>query len=195
VGISDRARGSRLDSELKLLGAINGVPFATSTGDACLRFRGSTLATTVGKCTEADPGPLPFDVDGPLDAAAVGTFVTADGVTRTIDAARDPRTGEVSLRALGRTASLAHTGAQIALADLDQDGAPEVITGQDVFPKPAGDVDDALVITTLEPDGSLREKSRTPVPTGVRAVTACPPEGGGAGSVVLATTGELWIVR
>ena len=195
VGISDRARGGRFDAELKLLGTINGVPFATSSGDACLRFRGSTLATTVGKCTEADPGPLPFDVDGPLDAAAVGTFITADGVTRTIDATRDPRTGEVSLRALGRTASLAHAGAQIALADLDQDGAPEVITGLDVFPKPAGDVDDALVITTLERDGSLREKSRTPVPTGVRAVAACPPEGGGAGSVVIATTGELWVVR
>jgi hypothetical protein len=112
-----------------------------------------------------------------------------------VDAARDPRTGEVLLHALGQTATLAHAGAQIALADLDQDGAPEVITALDVFSKPAGDVDDALVITTFEADGSLREISRTPVSTGVRAVTACPPEGGGSASVVLATTGELWIIR
>jgi hypothetical protein len=101
----------------------------------------------------------------------------------------------VSLRALGKTSSLPHAGAQIALADLDQDGSPEVITAVDVLPKPPGDVDDALVITTLAPDGSLRERSRTPVPTGVRAIAACPPEGGGSGSVVVATPGELWIVR
>jgi hypothetical protein len=195
VGISDRARGSRLDGELRLLGAINGVPFATSQGDACLRFQGSPLATTVAKCADSDTAAVPFEIDGPLDAAAGATFVTADGVARTVDATRDPRTGEVTLHALGRTSSLSHAGAQMALADLDQDGAPEVISTLDVLPKPAGDVDDALVITTLEQDGSLREKSRTPVATGVRAVAACPPEGGGSASVVLATPGELWIVR
>jgi hypothetical protein len=195
VGISDRARGSRLDSELKLLGAIHGIPFATPHGDACMRFQGSTLATTIGKCVEADTGALPFDIDGPLDTAAAATFVTADGVARTVDAVRDPRTGDVTLRALGHTASLAKVGAQIALADLDQDGAPEAITSLDVLSKPAGDVDDALVITTLEADGALRERSRTPVATGVRAVTACPPEGGGSAAVVIATPGELWIVR
>jgi hypothetical protein len=195
VGITDRARGSRLDGELRLLGAINGVPFATSQGDACLRFQGSSLATTIAKCADGDAAAVPFEIDGPLDAAAVATFVTADGVARTVDAARDPRTGEVTIHALGRTSSLSHAGAQMALADLDQDGAPEVISTLDVLPNPAGDVDDALVITTLEQDGSLREKSRTPVATGARAVTACPPEGGGSASVVLATPGELWIVR
>jgi hypothetical protein len=188
-------RGARLDSELRPIGAINGVPFATSHGDACIRFQGSTLATTIGKCADADTWPLPFDVDGPLDVAAVATFVAADGVARTVDAARDARTGEVTLRAFGRTASIARAGAQIALADLDQDGAPEAITSLDVLFTAAGDVEDALVITTLQPDGSLREKSRTPVATGVRAVTACPPEGGGSASVVIATAGELWIVR
>jgi hypothetical protein len=194
VGISDRARGSRLDSDLKLVGAINGVPFATPYGDACMRFQGSTLATTIGKCAEADLGSPPFDVDGPLDAAAMVSFVTPDGFAHTVDAARNPRTGEVSIRAFGRTWSLPGAGAQIALADLDQDGQPEIITALDVLAKSTGDVDDALVITTLEANGSLLEKSRIPVSTGVRAVTACPPEGGSA-PVVIATTGELWIVR
>jgi hypothetical protein len=194
VGISDRARGSRLDGELKLLAAINGIPFATAQGDACLRFQGSTLATTIGKCADADTAP-PFDAEGPLDAAAMTTFVSSDGTARTVEALRDPRSGEVTLRALGRTSSLANAGAQIALADLDQDGWPEVITALDVFPKPAGDVDDALVVTTLQADGALRERSRTPVSTGIRAVAACPPEGGGPAAVVIATVGELWIVR
>jgi hypothetical protein len=70
-----------------------------------------------------------------------------------------------------------------------------VITSLDVLPKPTQDTDDALVVTTFESDGSLREKVRTPVPTGVRAVAACPPEGGGSAAVVVGTEGELWIVR
>jgi hypothetical protein len=194
IGLSDRAKGARLDGELHLLGAIQGVPFATPYGDACLHFQGSTLATTVSKCAETDPVPPGFD-SGPLDAAATGVFVSSRGVLGTIDAARDPRTGDVALRWADRSATLPHAGAQIALADLDQDGAPEVITTLDVLTKPGGGADDALVITTWESNGSLREKSRTDVSTGIRALAACPPEGGGPGAVVLATAGELWIVR
>ena len=195
IGISDRARGARLDGELHLLGAIQGVPFATPDGDACLRFQGSTLATTVRPCAETDTAPTAYGRDGPLDAAATGIFVTSRGVLATVDAARDPRTGEVALRSADRSATLSRAGAQIALADLDQDGTPEVISSLDVLTKPGGGADDALVITTWETDGSLRERSRTDVPTGIRALAACPPEGNGPGAVVLATAGELWIVR
>jgi len=195
VGISDRARGMRLDGELRPVGAIHGLPFATAWGDACIRLQGSTLAAAVSKCAETDPAFTPFGESGPLDAAAMATYVTADGAVHTIDAVRDPRTGEVRIHSDGRLASVARAGAQLALADLDQDGAPEVITSLDVLPNPTQDTDDALVITTFESDGSLREKRRTPVPTGVRAVAACPPEGGGSAAVVIGTEGELWIVR
>jgi hypothetical protein len=195
AGISDRALGVRLDGDLRLLGTIQGVPFATARGDACMRFQGSTLATTVRQCAETDPPFAPFGEGGALDAAAMAVFVTAGGVTHTVDAARDARTGEVTLHSRGHTAIIPRAGAQVALADLDQDGAPEVITSLDVLPKPTQDTDDALVITTFESNGSLREKARTPVPTGVRAVAACPPEGGGSAAVVVATEGELWIVR
>jgi hypothetical protein len=195
VGISDRARGVRLDGALRLLGAIQGVPFATARGDACIQVQGSTLTTTVTPCRETDPAFSPFAEAGPLDAAAMTTFVTADGALHTVDAARDPRTAEVTLHARGKTATLARAGAQLALADLDQDGAPEVLTSLDVLPTPTQDSDDAVVINTFGSDGSLRERSRTPVATGVRALTACPPEGGGAAPVVVATEGELWIIR
>jgi len=195
IGLSDRARGARLDGDLHLLGAIQGVPFATPYGDACMRFQGSTMATTVGKCAETDAAPPSLVSDAPLDAAASGVFVSPRGVVRTVDAARDPRTGDVALRAADRMATLSRAGAQIAVGDLDQDGAPEVITTLDVLTQPSGNADDALVITTWEGDGSLREKARTNVPTGVRALAACPPEGSGPGAVVLATGGELWIVR
>src|SRR5262249_34912454 len=43
VGITDRARGSRLDADLRPLASINGVPVATPQGDACALFQGSTL--------------------------------------------------------------------------------------------------------------------------------------------------------
>jgi hypothetical protein len=195
VGISDRALGVRLDGDLRLLGPIRGVPFATARGDACMHFQGSTLATTMSKCTETDPPFAPFGEGAPLDAAAMAMFVTAGGIPHTVDASRDPRTGDVTIHSRGHTAILPHAGAQLALADLDQDGAPEVITSLDVLPKPTQDTDDALVVTTFESDGSLREKVRTPVPTGVRAVAACPPEGGGSAAVVVGTEGELWIVR
>jgi hypothetical protein len=82
----------------------------------------------------------------------------------------------------------------VAVADLDQDGAPEVISTLDVLPQSPSGQSDALVISTWQPDGSLRERTRIPVPSGIRAVAACPPEGGQA-AVVLATQGELWIVR
>jgi hypothetical protein len=195
VGITDRARASRLDGELRLLGAIQGIPFATPTGDACLRFQGSTATSFIAKCAENDVVSLPVEVEGPFDAIASAMFVTREGVPRTAFAGRDPRTGEVALRTDDRAAILGRAGAQLAIADLDQDGAPEVISTLDVLVKPQGSADDALVVTTWEHDGTLREKSRTPVPPGVRAVAACPPDGRGPAPVVVATTGELWIVR
>jgi hypothetical protein len=194
VGITDRASGVRLDADLQRIGTIRGVPFGTPDGDACVQFLGSTAAATVGTCTDADPMPAGFEGATALDAAATGVFVDAKGVARSVEATRNPESGDIALRSGDRAASLPRAGAQIAIADLDQDGTPEVMTTLDVLPKPQGGADDALVVTTWEDDGTLRERSRTPVPTGVRAVAACPPAGG-AGSIVMATPGELWIVR
>jgi hypothetical protein len=192
VGITDRARGSRLDFDLQKIGTIAGVPFATPYGDACATFQGSTLSAGVAKCADADASPEGLEVDTPLDAGASATFVAPDGSARAIFATRDPRTSELRVRADGKTTSLPGAGAQVALADLDQDGSPEVISTLDVLPQGGAD---ALVVNTWQADGSLRERARTPVPSGIRAVAACPPEGPGPAAVVVATQGELWIVR
>jgi hypothetical protein len=194
VGITDRARGSRLDVDLRPVGSITGVPFATPNGDACTTFQGSTLDAGITKCADADAQLDPSEIDTPLDAGAAASYVTADGAVRAILATRDPRTAELKVRTDGKTASLPHAGAQVAVADLDQDGAPEVISTLDVLQQSPGVETDALVISTWQPNGSLRERTRTPVPSGIHAVAACPPEGGQA-AVVLATQGELWIVR
>jgi hypothetical protein len=204
LGVTDRARGSRLDGDLRLLGSITGVPFTTAAGDACVTFQGSTLSAAIGKCAEADAAIDATDIEAPLDAAANATFVTADGAVHGIGATRDPRTSELKLRSGAETVTVAHAGAQIAVADLDQDGSPEIISTLDVPAKPANEPPgntrkvgdgDALVISTWQPGTALRERARTPVPSGIRAVAVCPPDGGGAAPVVIATSGELWIIR
>ena len=169
--------------------------WAASEGDRCATFQGSALASGIAKCADTDAPFDASDVDTPLDAGAFATYVAPDGSARSIAAARDPRTSELKLRTDGKTASLPGAGAQVALADLDQDGAPEIISTLDVLAQGTTPVADALVITTWQPDGALRERARTPVPGGIRAVAACPPEGGGASAVIVATQGELWIVR
>jgi hypothetical protein len=195
VGITDRAKGSRFDVDLQRFGTVTGVPFATPYGDACANYQGSTTSVTVAKCADADA--LSSDaltVDTPLDATAAATYVGPDGSARAIVAIRDPRTSELKVRADGKTATLPSAGAQVALADLDQDGSPEIVSTLDVLPQVQG-TPDALVVSTLQADGSLRERARVPVPAGIRAVAACPPEGSGSAAIVLATQGELWIVR
>jgi hypothetical protein len=201
LGITDRARGSRLDANLRVLGSIAGVPLARPNGDACVTFQGSTLSAVVAKCADADPPIDTSDIEAPLDAAAHATFVAADGTVRVVGATRDPRTAELKLRSGAETASLPHAGAQIALADLDQDGSPEIISTLDVATKPPSSdptkppEGDALVITTWKLGAGLQEKTRTAVPGGIRAVAACPPDGAGVAPVVVATSGELWIIR
>jgi hypothetical protein len=198
IGITDRAHGSRLDADLRPIGSIAGVPFGAGPGDACVTFQGTSLASTWNKCADTDPLPLPA-AEAPLDAAAFGPIVAPDGTARIVAAVRDPRTAELHLWSEANTATLPASGAQIAIADLDQDGTPEIVSTLDVPPRPSAGSsdanDDALVITSWLPDGTLRERSRTPVPNGVRALAVCPPDRAGPSPIVLATASELWIVR
>ena len=132
--ISDRAHGTRFDLDFRAIASIAGVPFASRNGDFCVAFQGSTLSATVIKCAEGDPTLEPADLETPLDVAAWGSFVTTDGAVHAIAATRDPRTAELRVRADEQVAAFPRAGAQVALADLDQDGAPEIISTLDVPP-------------------------------------------------------------
>jgi hypothetical protein len=83
--------------------------------------------------------------------------------------------------------TLNDTGAQVALADLDQDGAPEVITT-------AAHGEDALVIASWQ-KGGLVPRLRWAAPAGVDAVAVCPAEADDAPSVVAAVGSEIWLVH
>lgn len=79
-------------------------------------------------------------------------------------------------------------GAQLALGDLDQDGVPEAVASLD-------SADDAVRIVSLLDDGTVRERRRIAVPTGVRALAVCPPEEKGIPALAAVTGTEVWLVR
>ena len=80
-------------------------------------------------------------------------------------------------------------GAQLAVMDLDQDGAPDVATSVD------GPDDAVNVFSLTAPAGDLRGRLHLAAPGGVRAYAACPPEEGGEPVLVAVVGGELWLVR
>jgi len=196
VGITDRARGSRLDGKLRPVGSIAGVPFTVPEGDACLTFQGTTLNPIVKKCADEDPAFEPVDVAPGVDAIVRVTTIGSDGTPRVVDARRDPISRDVVVRAGTIAASLPRSGAQVAIADLDGDGDPEIVSTLDALASagPAA-VDDAVVIRSLRTGGRLEDRARVPVPSGVRAIAACPPDAPGPAPIVVATAGELWVVR
>jgi hypothetical protein len=121
----------------------------------------------------------------------MGRFVMPNGGERSFRATRDPSSGEVTVSSDLETSSLPPAGAQLALADIDGDGNPEIASSLDVL-DPATD---ALVISSLQPGKSPQERFRVAVPSGVRAITTCPADGPGPAPIVLATNDGLWVVR
>jgi hypothetical protein len=85
---------------------------------------------------------------------------------------------------------LPRAGAQLALGDLDGDGAPEIATSLDTLEAHA----DALVVYSWL-DSALRERLRLPVPSGIRALALCPARTLSMGPILAATREALWLVQ
>jgi hypothetical protein len=191
VGITDRARSLRLDSELKVVSLLDGIPVQLAAGAACARNQPGMLFDKLAACRPNDP---PLQVKDPgfgFDAWASGRVVGRDGSVRDVWAARDPSDSKLAVRdSTGRSASVPRAGGAFAIGDLDQDGDPEIVTTRDVLEEK----DDAVVVRTWQASG-LRDRVSVGVPTGVSAVTVCPSEGAGLRAVVIATRNELWVLR
>jgi hypothetical protein len=84
-------------------------------------------------------------------------------------------------------AALDGTGTQVAIADLDLDGIPEVIT--------TSDGPDDLVLVSSFAKGLLTPRLRFPAKEGVRAIGICPPEEKGVPGLVAVVGSEVWLVR
>jgi hypothetical protein len=191
LGTTDRA-GLSLTPDLAGHTAIAGVPAWSAEGLVCLladAAAGAYDGAPVG-CTPSRDAKPKLIVPAPrFDAFASATIVDAAGAAHGVVLVREP-SGHIKVR-LG-DATLAPDGAfgaQLAVADLDQDGAADVATSVD------GSDDAVNVFSVASPSGELRGRLHLAAPAGVRAFAMCPPEEGGE-PVLLAVVGsELWLVR
>jgi len=132
---------------------------------------------------------------GRFDAIAALDLVARDGSVGQIVATREPG-GKLRVRrqdgasgAKPVETSVDGIGAQLAIADLDLDGVPEIVTTADAA------TDDVLVVSSFGPAGQLTPRLRFAAKEGVRAVAVCPPEDRGVPAVVAVVGSEVWLVR
>jgi hypothetical protein len=190
VGISDRARAVRLDPELGRARTVGRrVPWPDG---GCSKFNGVALARKRVPCHPGDASPTWRDFGHRTDAIAAAELIGRNGRLRGFAAGRIANSDTAVLRdSEGRQARIQGVGAQLALGDVDGDGQPELVSGANTLePK-----SDAMLVHTWMDDGSIRERLRLAVPTGVYALAICPPESTGAAAVAIATRGSIWIVR
>ncbi|MCA9618486.1 MAG: hypothetical protein KC731_05685, partial [Myxococcales bacterium] len=183
VAITDRRGSLRLDAGLSLVQRLEGKAIPHGGATACTWIFHQLLGNEARPCTDADPAPAVPAFAQPSDAMASAFVVDASGAGRTLVALR--HAGTVILHDGDEERRLLRVGAQLALADLDQDGDPELATTVDTL----GPRYDALDVRTLRPDGRLERRYRLPVTTGVEALAACPPDGAGPAALLVATAG------
>jgi hypothetical protein len=190
IGLSDRAYAVRLLPNLQPLGKPGRrIPWPSG---GCTRFNALVLRSEIEACVPGDPPPDASRFDWATDAVAGARLVAPDGKRRTVRAGRIANEANVVISDDGgQTARLSGAGAQLAVADLDGDGQPELLSTSDTLDPKA----DALIVHTWQSDGRLVERLRIGVPTGVQAIAVCPPESAGVLPIALATADGLWIVR
>lgn len=215
LGTTDRG-GVALDGALVARRQLTGLPVIGTEGEGCASpspetssYDGpivpcelpvapkpsSPAGTAAAKTSNAKPSePLPLFLP-PMqryDAVASLDAVGRDGSVVQVVAAHEPG-GKMRIRRqdVGAPraieASLDGTGAQLALADLDLDGTPEVITTSDGA--------DDLVLVSSFVKGALTPRLRFPARDGVRALGVCPPEEKGVPGLVAVVGNEVWLVR
>ncbi|MBN2192251.1 MAG: VCBS repeat-containing protein [Polyangiaceae bacterium] len=190
VGTSDRAYMLRFDSEFRPE-QKPGRRLPWPAG-GCSRFSGSFVGGEVEGCVPEDPKPAIGQLGWNWDAIGGASVLDRNGKRRDLYAGRRGDTPEVVLRdGNGRTTRVSNVGAQLAVADLDGDGTPELLTSLDTL-NPAHD---AVVVRSWLEDGGLEERLRIPVPEGVRAIGVCPHESETMAPIAIATMRQLWVVR
>jgi hypothetical protein len=190
VSLSDRKHSVRLDPALGLVSNLKGFAVASSPVAGCTRIAALELHPSLHSCTAGDPAPRPAELGGAADAVAATVLVSREGRAEQVLAWRSKhtlalRSGPAGPLVLGRA------GAQIALGDLDQDGALDVVSSRDVLTASK----DVLLVRSLLPDGRVERRFELPVPDGVRALAVCPPDGPGRAALLVATGRELWELR
>ena len=189
VSITDRVGSARLDSELALVRSVKGITVPHGRATACTGLDSLLLADKLVSCSEPEPAPAIQSLEHRSDAMASAHVTARDGSGRTLAALRRAH-GLVVHDGRAKDVVPGRIGAQLAVGDLDQDGAPELVTTMDVLSRKF----DALEVRTLT-DGKPVRRFRLPAPMGIEALTICPPDGAGVAAIVFASKGALWVVR
>lgn len=191
VGLTDRAQSVRLDAQLVKVATYDDMPVPIPGGTICAKRRVGSLTAELGPCLPQDQiaaQTAAFHFDAVAAARVIGT----GGDVREVWAVRSPTDGSVALRDdHGKQHALHNVGAQLALADVDLDGDPDLIASKNVL----NASNDALVIRSWRSNGTMEKRAELAVPDGISAVVVCPPDGPGQRTVAVATTKELWILR
>jgi hypothetical protein len=189
LGVSDRAHAVRLTAAFATWTALTGLRLPWP-GGGCARLEELFVSARVERCA-ADETPLQAPAASePLDAIAGANVTARNGTRRLVRAGRRASDGSIVLLDGEREARLEHAGAQLAVGDLDGDGAPELVTSLDT----ADPLADAVVVYSWLGTG-LKEAFRSGIPTGVRALAVCPQRVNGIAPVAVATNNGVWVIR
>jgi hypothetical protein len=191
AGVTDRG-GVALTADFASHAALPGLPALGGDAVVCLTpepsagaFDGAPVGCSAGR--EAGPR---LAIPAPrFDAFAAANVASAAGDLSMVIAVREP-SGKLRLK----SADAARTppgsvGAALAVGDLDQDGAPEIVTSVDG----ADDAINVLSWQSTSSDPVLR--IHLAAPAGVRALAVCPPERQGQPVLVAVVGDEVWLVR
>jgi hypothetical protein len=188
VGLTDRALALRLDSRLEKVAAFGGaLPWP---GAGCAPLAELGVSAKISGCGLSLPKAEAI-AEGPFDAVAGAVIVGRDGRSRLVRAGRLNGTSAASVSEGRLRTNVEAVGAQLAVGDLDGDGAAELVSSLDTRDPKL----DAVVVHTVIPARPATERFRLAVPTGVRALAVCPPRAGSMSPVVVATGDSVWIIR
>ncbi len=179
IGTSDRG-GVIVDELLAPRAVSSGIPVG---GGSCAAISTARLSFT-GPIAPCESTTHPSAM-GAFDAASALMLVSPAGEEKLAVATREG--GKIHVRVDGAEKStFDDAGAEIALFDANLDGMPEIAFSSE-------GAEDVITIATIGAEGP-RVLNRIAAPGGVRALAACPSEGG-AGAVVAVVGSEVWIVR
>ena len=194
VAVGSTDRGSlTLTPDLTDRSPLPGLPAWGLDGMTCLTTDPSTgvfSGSMVGCSAAKAPGRALATPAPRFDAFAADVVPDARGGARSVVAVREP-SGKLRVQ-IGDAAPLSletTVGAQIAVGDLDLDGAPEIAASAEA-------AEDSLDVWSLLPDNAnLVPRLHLTAPGGVRALAMCPPEEHGQPVLVAVIGQELWLVR
>ena len=186
-GLSDRENATRWRSARD---AVDLTARLVWPGGGCANIEHLLVGPRAVPCTKDERARLEPALREPLDAIAGAVVIARGGGARLVRAGRRAEDGSVTVTDGAHEVRLEHAGAQLALGDLDGDGAPELVTSLDTADPRA----DAVVVYTWL-GAALTERFRVAVPAGVHALALCPARPERMAPIAVAAAGGLWVIQ